>query len=64
MTLYEMIEQPRLDAPVLVLAMDGWIDAGLAAAGAVEMLGEQLDMITVARFETDALLERASAGGT
>jgi predicted ATP-grasp superfamily ATP-dependent carboligase len=57
MTLYEMIEQPRLDAPVLVLAMDGWIDAGLAAAGAVEMLGEQLDMITVARFETDALLD-------
>jgi predicted ATP-grasp superfamily ATP-dependent carboligase len=57
MTLYEMIEHPRLDAPVLVLAMDGWIDAGLAAAGAVEMLGEQLDMITVARFETDALLD-------
>jgi predicted ATP-grasp superfamily ATP-dependent carboligase len=57
MTLYEMIERPRLDAPVLILAMDGWIDAGLAAAGAVEMLGEQLDTITVARFETDALLD-------
>jgi predicted ATP-grasp superfamily ATP-dependent carboligase len=57
MTLYEMIERPRLDSPVLILAMDGWIDAGLAAAGAVEMLGEQLDTITVARFETDALLD-------
>jgi predicted ATP-grasp superfamily ATP-dependent carboligase len=57
MTLYEMIESPRLDAPVLVLAMDGWIDAGLAAAGAVEMLGDHLDTITVARFETDALLD-------
>jgi predicted ATP-grasp superfamily ATP-dependent carboligase len=57
MTLYEMIERPRLESPVLILALDGWIDAGLAAAGAVEMLGEQLDTITVARFETDSLLD-------
>ena len=28
MALYELIEQPDLDEPVLVLALEGWIDAG------------------------------------
>ena len=57
MTLYELIEQPDLDEPVLVLAIEGWIDAGLAAAGAAEVLGDQLDTISVARFSTDELLD-------
>jgi hypothetical protein len=57
MALYELIEQPDLDDPVLVLALDGWIDAGLAAAGAAEVLGERLDAVTVARFSTDDLLD-------
>jgi predicted ATP-grasp superfamily ATP-dependent carboligase len=56
-TLYELIEQPDLDEPVLVLAIEGWIDAGLAAAGAAEVLGDQLDTISVARFSTDELLD-------
>jgi PAC2 family protein len=55
--LYELIDQPDLDAPVLVLAMEGWIDAGLGAAGAIEVLLESLDTVTVARFDTDALLD-------
>lgn len=57
MALYELIEQPDLDEPVLVLALEGWIDAGLAAAGAAELLGERLDSVTVARFSTDDLLD-------
>ena len=28
MALYELIERPTLDEPVLVLALEGWIDAG------------------------------------
>ena len=57
MALYELIEQPDLDEPILVLALEGWIDAGLAAAGAAEVLGDKLDTVTVARFSTDDLLD-------
>jgi predicted ATP-grasp superfamily ATP-dependent carboligase len=56
-SLYELIEQPDLDDPLLVLAVEGWIDAGLAAATAAEVLSDQLDTITVARFSTDELLD-------
>jgi predicted ATP-grasp superfamily ATP-dependent carboligase len=55
--LYELIEQPDLDEPVLVLAVEGWIDAGLAAATTADVLSDQLDTITVARFSSDDLLD-------
>jgi hypothetical protein len=55
--LYELIDQPELDSPVLVLALEGWIDAGLAAASASEVLLDGLDTVTVARFDTDELLD-------
>jgi PAC2 family len=55
--LYELIEQPDLDDPVLVLAVEGWIDAGLAAATTADVLSDQLDTITVVRFSTDDLLD-------
>jgi proteasome assembly chaperone (PAC2) family protein len=57
MVLYELIERPELDEPMLVLALEGWIDAGLAAASAAELLCDQLDTVTVARFSTDDLLD-------
>jgi predicted ATP-grasp superfamily ATP-dependent carboligase len=57
MALYELIERPDLEDPLLVLALDGWIDARLAAAGAAEVLCDQLDTVTVARFSTDELLD-------
>lgn len=57
MALYELIDQPDLESPALVMAMEGWIDAGLGAAGACEVLLDGLDTVTVARFDTDALLD-------
>ncbi|HEX5366000.1 MAG TPA: PAC2 family protein [Acidimicrobiales bacterium] len=57
MALYELIERPDLDEPVLVLALDGWIDAGLSAVGAAAALTEALETVTVARFSTDELLD-------
>lgn len=57
MPLYELIDRPDLDGPVLVLALEGWIDAGLAAATAAELLLDALDTVTVARFDTDVLLD-------
>lgn len=57
MTLHELIDRPDLDDPVLVVALEGWIDAGLAAAGASTVLLDGLDTVTVAQFDTDALLD-------
>lgn len=57
MALYELIDQPDLDSPVLILALEGWIDAGLAAATASEVMLDALETATVARFDTDALLD-------
>jgi proteasome assembly chaperone (PAC2) family protein len=56
-TLYELIERPELDDPVLVVALEGWIDAGLAASGASTVLLDGLETVTVAQFDTDALLD-------
>ena len=56
-SLYSMVERPDLDAPVLIMVLKGWIDAGLGADGAAEVLAEQLDLHTVARFDADALLD-------
>lgn len=55
--LYSMIEQPDLESPVLIMALKGWIDAGLGADGAAETLTAGLDRRTVARFDADALLD-------
>jgi proteasome assembly chaperone (PAC2) family protein len=55
--LYETIEEPDLESPVLVLALDGWIDAGLAAQSARGALLEVLDTVTVATFDSDELLD-------
>jgi proteasome assembly chaperone (PAC2) family protein len=55
--LYSMVEQPDLESPVLIMVLKGWIDAGLGADGAAEVLIENLDLHTVARFDADALLD-------
>ncbi|HEX2384884.1 MAG TPA: PAC2 family protein [Acidimicrobiales bacterium] len=55
--LYELIDRPELDAPVLILALDGWIDAGLGAANARASLLTTMSPRTVARFDSDELLD-------
>jgi len=55
--LYTMVTQPTLSSPVMIMALKGWIDAGLGADGAVEVLTESLERSTVARFDADALLD-------
>ena len=57
MALYQLLDDPDLDAPVVVLALDGWIDAGLAAQSARQSLLDSLDMTTVASFDADQLLD-------
>jgi predicted ATP-grasp superfamily ATP-dependent carboligase len=55
--LYEVVERPDFERPVLVLALDGWVDAGLAAATARATLLDQLDTTLVAAFDADELLD-------
>ncbi len=55
--LYELRAQPDLDNPVLVMAPEGWIDAGLGGAGAVGALLAAKDTEVVATFDADRLLD-------
>ncbi len=55
--LFEIISNPDLDSPVLVVALEGWIDAGYAAATAMSAITGSTDMATIATFDTDTLLD-------
>lgn len=55
--LYELLERPHLEQPVLLVALKGWVDAGIGAEGALDVLAEDLDLRTVARFDPDRLLD-------
>lgn len=57
MALYEIHERPQLDSPVLLVALEGWIDAGFGAARAATVLKQQSDAIHIATFDADALLD-------
>jgi hypothetical protein len=58
--LYELLARPQLEDPVLVVALDGWIDAGFAAATAAAHIVSLLDPIVVARFDVDILVDHRS----
>jgi len=58
--LYEFVENPDLDSPVLIVVLDGWIDAGLGASAALETIttGEATPPLElVAWFDADTLLD-------
>lgn len=57
MPTYQLLEEPALATPVLVLALDGWIDAGNGAQTARQALLQSLDTTTVATFDADLLLD-------
>lgn len=55
MSVYRLEEDPQLDSPVLVAALEGWVDAGSAGTTAAAQLAE--DGRVVATFETDAIYD-------
>ena len=57
MSLYELHARPPLDRPVLVVGMEGWIDAGLGAATAMATLLGAVNTEPVATFDVDTLLD-------
>lgn len=57
MALYDIHDEPALDSPVLIMVLEGWIDAGFAAGTAAQTLLERLDTYPVATFDADQLLD-------
>ncbi len=56
--LVEVHDHPELSAPVLVVALEGWIDAGGAAVGAGDTLRNTSDAQTVATFDADRIVDQ------
>jgi proteasome assembly chaperone (PAC2) family protein len=56
-SLYELHTDPGLDQPALIVALEGWIDAGGGAASAAEAIASSVETVPVATFDTDALLD-------
>lgn len=57
MPLYELHQRPSLVEPVLVVVLEGWIDAGFGAARALQVLLAQSEPTLVATFDADTLLD-------
>ncbi|HEY6608141.1 MAG TPA: PAC2 family protein [Candidatus Limnocylindria bacterium] len=55
MALYRLDDAPELDAPVLVAALEGWVDAGMAGTTAARELAG--DGGLVATFDSDAIYD-------
>lgn len=55
--LYEFHEHPGYDNPPMILGLDGWIDAGMAAGTAMATLLANHESKLVASFDTDGLLD-------
>ena len=56
-SLYTIQNWPALERPVLVVSMEGWIDAGMAASNALGHLLGSMPHEVVATFDADALID-------
>lgn len=53
--MYQRLERPHIEAPVLLVGFDGWIDAGAAGTGALSWIaGDRSPFI---RFDSDELFD-------
>ena len=55
--LVEILERPVLDEPVLVVMLQGWIDASAAALAAMMSLESETKARTIARFDRDTFID-------
>jgi hypothetical protein len=60
MPLYEIVDEPEITDPALVVALEGWIDAGFAAAGAMTHLKGSTGARLIATFDTEQLVDHRS----
>ena len=56
-TLAKIETWPDVEKPVLVVCLDGWIDAGFAAQNALGLLMSSMPSQIVARFDSDELID-------
>ena len=60
MSLYRVDKEVALTEPVLVMGLDGWVDAGLSGAAAMAALLGAMQTEVVATFDSDVLLDYRS----
>ncbi len=60
MTLYKIENEVGLHSPVLVVCLEGWIDAGFGAQGALAALEKQIETKVIATFDTEELINYRS----
>lgn len=58
MTLYHLLDHADMDDPLMVVALDAWVDAGSAATSAAALLATNADLI--AGIDTDSLYDYRS----
>lgn len=58
MTLYHLLDHPELDDPLMIMALDAWVDAGSAATAAAEVVAE--GATTIAGLDADSLYDYRS----
>jgi hypothetical protein len=56
--LYTLTGEPAPPTPVLVVALDGWVDAGMAGSTALTGLLETIDTHTYAIFDSEQLIDQ------
>jgi predicted ATP-grasp superfamily ATP-dependent carboligase len=56
-TLLDLHRRPELTDPLLVVHLEGWVDAGLGGAGAVGALLSAVETEVIATYDTDILLD-------
>lgn len=56
--IYRLVREPVADDPVLIVALDGWVDAGLGASAALGAILEAGDPVTIATFDTDRFIDQ------
>ncbi len=55
--LFELVQRPDLATPLLIVVLEGWIDAGLGAGTALQTITAGTPSEVVATFDTDSLLD-------
>lgn len=58
MTLYHVLDHPELNDPLMIVALDAWVDAGAAATSAAALLSE--GSTAIAGIDTDGLYDYRS----
>jgi proteasome assembly chaperone (PAC2) family protein len=56
--LYDVIDDVSLFEPVLIVCLEGWVDAGLGASAAIAALLDSSDTELLATFDDDTLLDQ------